>query len=81
MHPKNPFCLEAVPPEKERKMDMHSLVSLHSNQSPEVQFRSTNTNPWILKNIIYYISMHTVAKDERWTATETKGLYLSLRNY
>lgn len=78
MHPKKPFCLEAVPPEKERKKDTHSLVSLHSNQSPEVQSRGTNTNPWILKNIIYYISMHTVAKDDRWSTLETEGLYLSL---
>lgn len=45
MHPKKPFCLEAVPPEKERKKDTHSLVSLHSNQSPEVQSRGTNMNP------------------------------------
>lgn len=53
MHPKNPFCLEAVPPEKERNKDMHSLVNLHSNQNPEVQSRGTNMNPWIFKNIIY----------------------------
>lgn len=45
MHPKKPFCLEAVPPEKETKKDMHSLVSLYSNQSPEVQSRGTNMNP------------------------------------
>lgn len=51
MHPKNPFCLEADPPEKERKKDMHSLVSLHSDQSPEVQYGGTNMSPWILKNI------------------------------
>lgn len=78
MHPKKPLSLEAVPPEKERKKDMHSLVNLHSTQSSDVQSRGTSMNPWILNPKIYYIPMHTVSKVGRLTDLKTKGLYLSV---
>lgn len=40
--------------------------------------QSTNTNLRILKSTLSYISIHTEAEDDRGTALETKGLYLSL---
>lgn len=54
-------------------------MSPQSNQSPEVQSIGINMNPLHLKNIIYCVSMHTVAKDDRWKVLETKGLTLSVR--